>query len=233
MRSLLGLIAVLAAAVPARAAVQAPPPLDAIVDSLQPYVEGATRLRFKERPRYGWRTEAQIRQYIDRSVAERMGVLGATVTGVRRTADADVPEGVTSVVPAKQLHDVLPDADVVVVCAPHTRDTRGLIGDRELRLLPPHAVLINVSRGQLIDEAALVAALRERRIEGAALDVFDQEPLPPDHPLWTLPNVLITPHTAAFAGEYWPPVVDQFLENMRRYKEGKPLLNVVDKEAGY
>jgi phosphoglycerate dehydrogenase-like enzyme len=170
---------------------------------------------------------------IGRAVAERMAVLGATVTGVRRTADPDVPEGVTSVVSTKELHDVLPEADIVVVCAPYTRDTRGLIGDRELRLLPSHAALINVSRGQLIDEAALVAALRERRIESAALDVFDQEPLPPDSPLWTLPNVLITPHTSGFRLDHWDAATAIFVENLHRYETGRPLLNLVNKAAGY
>ena len=95
------------------------------------------------------------------------------------------------------------------------------------------AFLINVGRGKLIDEASLVEAMRNGTIAGAGLDVVAHEPLDPASPLWTLDNVLITPHTAAFAGEYWPPVVDQFLENMRRYKKGEPLLNVVDKEAGY
>ena len=170
---------------------------------------------------------------IGRAVALRMAALGATVTGVRRTADADVPEGVTSVVSTGTLHDVLPETDIVVVCAPHTRETRGLIGERELRVLPSHAVLVNVSRGQLIDEAALVAALRERRIESAALDVFDQEPLPHDSPLWKLPNVLITPHTSGFRLDHWDAATAIFVENLRRYENCRPLVNLVNKAAGY
>ena len=97
----------------------------------------------------------------------------------------------------------------------------------------PSAIFVNVARGRLIDEAALVAALERKQIAGAGLDAFEQEPLPPDHPLWRLPNVLITPHTAAFAGDYWGPVIDLFLENMARYRAGEPLVNVVDKAVGY
>ena len=170
---------------------------------------------------------------IGAAVAQRMAQLGATVTGVRRTSRADAVEGVSWVIGTDGLHAALPDADVIVVCAPHTRDTRGLIGERELRLMSPRAVLVNVSRGQLIDEQALVAALRERRIESAALDVFDQEPLPPDNPLWTLPNVLITPHISGFRLDHWDAATAIFVENLRRYDARRPLLNLVDKSAGY
>jgi len=170
---------------------------------------------------------------IGAAVAQRMAQLGATVTGVRRTPRADAVQGVSWVIGTDGLHAALPDADVIVVCAPHTRDTRGLIGERELRLMSPRAVLVNVSRGQLIDERALVTALRERRIESAALDVFDQEPLPPDNPLWTLPNVLITPHTSGFRLDHWDAATAIFVENLRRYDAARPLLNLVDKTAGY
>ncbi len=170
---------------------------------------------------------------IGTAVAQRMARLGATVSGVRRTAGAGAVEGVSSVVGTDRLHAVLPDADVVVVCAPHTRETRRLIGEQELRLMSPQAVLVNVSRGQLIDERALVEALRERRIESAALDVFDEEPLPPDNPLWTLPNVLITPHTSGFRLDHWDAASAIFIENLHRFDDGRPLLNLVDKSAGY
>jgi phosphoglycerate dehydrogenase-like enzyme len=170
---------------------------------------------------------------IGAAVARRMAQLGATVTAVRRNAEADAVEGVSSVVGPDGLHAALPEADVIVVCAPHTRDTRGLIGERELRLMSPRAVLVNVSRGQLIDESALLTALRERRIESAALDVFDQEPLPPDNPLWTLPNVLITPHTSGFRLDHWDAASAIFVENLHRYDAGRPLVNLVDKAAGY
>ena len=97
----------------------------------------------------------------------------------------------------------------------------------------PSAVLVNVARGRLIDDQALVAALENGQIAGAGLDAFTREPLPDDHPLWRLPNVLITPHTASFGGDYWQAAVDLFLDNMSRFKRGEPLLNVVDKTRGY
>jgi phosphoglycerate dehydrogenase-like enzyme len=170
---------------------------------------------------------------IGTAVARRMGALGATVTAVRRRVGADAVDGVSSIVAPDRLHDVLPHADVIVIAAPHTRETRRIIGERELRLMPPHAILVNVSRGQLVDEAALVAALRECRIEAAALDVFDQEPLPPESPFWTLPNVLITPHTSGFRLDHWDAAVAIFSENLRRFDAGQSMLNVVDKVAGY
>jgi len=99
--------------------------------------------------------------------------------------------------------------------------------------MKPTAILINVARGRLVDESALVEALSAGRLGGAGLDAFSQEPLPAESPFWDLPNVLVTPHTAAFAGDYWPPVVDLFLENMTRFRHGQPLINLVDKRLGY
>jgi phosphoglycerate dehydrogenase-like enzyme len=99
--------------------------------------------------------------------------------------------------------------------------------------MKPTALLINVARGRLIDEPALAEALASGRIAGAGLDAFCEEPLPQDHPFWSLPNLLLTPHTASFAGDYWPPVVDLFLENVERFRRGEPLVNVVDKALGY
>jgi phosphoglycerate dehydrogenase-like enzyme len=128
---------------------------------------------------------------------------------------------------------MLRSADVAVVTAPQTRDTRGLIGREELALMPRTAVLVNVSRGKLVDEAALADALRTGRIAGAALDVFEHEPLAADSPLWGLPNILITPHTSGFRPGRWEEAGALFAENLRRYEAGDPLLNVVDKHAGY
>ena len=95
------------------------------------------------------------------------------------------------------------------------------------------AVLVNIARGRLIEEAALVDALEHGRIAGAGLDAFEREPLPAESPLWSLPNVIITPHSAAFGRDYWKPVVDLFLDNMARFRRGEPLVNVVDKVRGY
>ena len=166
------------------------------------------------------------------AVAHRMTLLGARVTGLRRRASG-VVHGEWTVAPGDRLHDLLPAADVVVIAAPHTRDTRGLIGRRELSLMSRDAILINVSRGQLVDEPALIDALRMGTIGGAALDVFVDEPLPPDSPFWTLPNVLVTPHTSGFRPDHWDAATSLFAENLALFDAGQPLVNVVDKLAGY
>ncbi len=170
---------------------------------------------------------------IGRAAAVRLAALGATVTGVRRQADAPLPPGVTAVHPPSALHDLLPAADVVVLTAPQTAATRNLIGAPELALMKETAVVINVSRGALIDEGALADALRRGIIAAAALDVFRDEPLNPDHPLWSVPNLLITPHSAGFRSDHWQAATDLFAENLRRFDRGEALLNIVDKSAGY
>ena len=131
------------------------------------------------------------------------------------------------------LNQVLAQSDFVVLAAPLTAQTRGLINARRLSLMQPGAYLINVSRGPLIDDAALIAALRERRSAGAALDVFADEPLPADSPYWDLPNVLLTPHTAAVTEKLWERHYAQIQENLKRHLSGRPLLGVVDKVRGY
>jgi phosphoglycerate dehydrogenase-like enzyme len=155
------------------------------------------------------------------------------VTGIRRHLQLPSPPGVSAVLPPEQLRDALPSADLIVLAVPRTEETRALIGREELAAMKRTAILVNVARGRLIDDAALLEALRANRIGGAALDAFQQEPLPSDHPFWTMPNVLVSPHTAAFAGDYWQPVCDLFLENLARYKRGAELINVVDKINGY
>jgi len=140
---------------------------------------------------------------------------------------------VEAVEPPDRLLELLPGADVVVIAAPQTRDTWGLIGAAELAAMRRDALLVNVSRGKLVDEAALASALARTPTLGAALDVFEQEPLPPDSPLWSLPNVLITPHVSGSRPDHWDAVTDLFEDNLRRFESGRPLLNVVNKEAGY
>jgi phosphoglycerate dehydrogenase-like enzyme len=169
---------------------------------------------------------------IGRAVGGRFATLGADVTGIRRRAADSSPEA-GRVVGPERLHDLLPSADVVIICAPQTRETRHLIGALELARMRSDALLVNVSRGSLLDEAALVEALQQNRIGGAALDVFEHEPLAVDSPLWTLPNVLITPHTSGFRPDHWDAAIDLFADNLRRFEVGQPLRNVVDKEAGY
>lgn len=165
--------------------------------------------------------------------ARRFALLGAHVTGIRRHPSRQAPDGVSAVEPPERLRELLPNAVVVVIAAPQTRETRRLIGAEELALMRPETLVVNVSRGRLIDEAALVTALENGTIAGAALDVFEQEPLPQDSPLWTLQNVLVTPHMAGFRPDHWDAVTDLFAENLRRFDRGLALLNVVNKQSGY
>lgn len=166
-------------------------------------------------------------------VAAQAAGMGMRVTGIRRRIGEPLPPGVSEVLPPERLREALGTADVVVLALPRTEETRALIGRPEFEAMKRSAVLVNVARGRLVDEAALVEALETGRIAGAGLDAFQQEPLPADHPLWRLPNALITPHTASFSGNYWPPVVDLFLENFARFRKGEALVNVVDKGRGY
>lgn len=166
-------------------------------------------------------------------VAALASGLGMRVTGIRRHPNEPKPAGVTEVLGPDRLKDALADADVIVLALPRTNQTRAMFGPEEFAAMKPSAVFVNVARGRLIDEDALVAALERGQIAGAGLDAFEVEPLPADHPLWALPNVLITPHSAAFADDYWAPAVDLLLENIGRYKRSEPLINVVHKGRGY
>lgn len=170
---------------------------------------------------------------IGAATARRCAALGASVIGIRRRMAEPMPEGVSEVVASEQLRAVLPRADVVVVAAPQTRDTRALIGAEELARMKTSAVLVNVSRGKLVDERALAEALAGGRIAGAGLDVFENEPLDASSPLWDLPNAVITPHISGFRPDHWDAATGIFSENLRRFGAGAPLLNVVDKHAGY
>jgi phosphoglycerate dehydrogenase-like enzyme len=124
-------------------------------------------------------------------------------------------------------------SDYAVVAAPLTPDTRGLVGAGDIAAMKPSGVLINVGRGPVVDEAALVAALQEGRIRGAALDVFDKEPLSPEHPFYRLENVLLSPHCADNTPGWLEGSMRFFLENLGRFRKGEPLQNVVDKTRGY
>ena len=174
---------------------------------------------------------------IGRATAQRFSSLGARVNAVRRRPDLEYPSGVERVVATEHLIDVLPSADVVVLAAPETAATRHLISHRELAAMRPGSILVNVSRGALVDEAALVSALTaapsNRTLAAAALDVFEHEPLPAESPLWTLPNVLVTPHIAGFRPDHWDAVCALFAENLHRFDTNQALLNVVDKREGY
>jgi phosphoglycerate dehydrogenase-like enzyme len=131
------------------------------------------------------------------------------------------------------LQTVLGESDYVALIVPLTPETAGLLGKAELALMKPGAVLINVGRGQLVDETALVDALRRGHLGGAALDVFTQEPLPVESPLWDMPNVLVTPHSMSTALDENARLVDLFCDNLRRYLAGEALRNVFDRARGY
>lgn len=156
-----------------------------------------------------------------------------TVLATRRSAtERTVVDGV-EIHPTAELRQVLARADVVVVCLPLTGETAGLIGEAELRAMKPTAYLVSVGRGPVIDEVALLRALREGWIGGAGLDVFSQRPLPPDSPFFDLPNVIMTPHMSGVSDGYARRGAALFRENLRRYLAGEELVNVVDKEKGY
>jgi phosphoglycerate dehydrogenase-like enzyme len=164
-------------------------------------------------------------------IARRAAACGLHVLAVKRTPGA--VEGAAEVVTPDALHGVLGRADFVVLVVPQTAATRGLIDEAALRAMRPTAHLINIARGSVVDGAALVRALREGWIAGAALDVFDEEPLPAESPLWALPNALITPHVAGEPADYARRVADVFVDNLARLRRGEPLRNRVDFERGY
>jgi phosphoglycerate dehydrogenase-like enzyme len=166
-------------------------------------------------------------------VAKIAAPFGFAVSAIRRRVDQPRPEGIDEVWPPDRLPDLLAKSDVVVIAAPHTPETKRLIGRREIAAMKQGAFLVNVARGKLIDDAALIEALQDGRIGGAALDVFTSEPLERESPYWDMPNVIVTPHTAGAMQDYWTPLVELFSENLRRFESGRPLLNVVDKALGY
>jgi phosphoglycerate dehydrogenase-like enzyme len=155
------------------------------------------------------------------------------ISAIRRRVPAEPTDGVDEVVPPERLDDVLAKSDVVVLSLPHTPDTKQIIGGRELDRIKRGALLVNIARGKLVDDVAVVEALRDGRLGGAALDVFTREPLDAASPYWDLPNVIVTPHTAGAMEDYWTPLVALFSDNLRRFERGEPLLNVVDKIVGY
>ncbi|MBI2918878.1 MAG: D-2-hydroxyacid dehydrogenase [Chloroflexi bacterium] len=168
-------------------------------------------------------------------VAHLAKAFGMRVLATRRSArERQTGVGDVDVLyPPQELGEIIAQADFLVLAVPLTPETRGLIGEPELRRLKPTAYLINVSRGAVVEEVALVRALKEGWFAGAALDVFPEEPLPKDHELWGLPNVIITPHVAGDSERYNVRVTDLFCQNLRRYLAGQPLLNQVDFTKGY
>lgn len=156
---------------------------------------------------------------------------GMTVLGMARTVRAH--PHVDRCFDQSELLEVLPEADFVVLCLPNTPATKNIINDAALAAMKPSAYLVNISRGALIDETALGAALRAGRIAGAGLDVTTQDPIPKESPLWELPNTIITPHIATESVKLSDAVVDFWCENVRRFARNETLLGVVDRQAGY
>ena len=172
---------------------------------------------------------------IGRAIAERVRALGMTVLAVRRhaatsqSADSLVAQTFT---PERRL-EMISHCDYVVVAAPLTSETRGMIGEAEFAAMKPSAVVINVGRGPVINEEAMVRALSSGQIKGAALDVFDREPLPAGHAFYKLENVLLSPHCADHTPDWLDNAMKFFIEQYERFRKGEPLLNVVDKKLGY
>ncbi len=172
---------------------------------------------------------------IGREIARLARAFGMTVSALGRGRHTPEELGVDRVYARGQLRALLAEADFVVLSAPHTPETENLLGAAELAAMKPTAILINVARGELVDEEALVAALAEGRLAGAALDVFRREPLPPDSPLWALPNVLLNPHSASTADSENAKLTALFCENLRHYLDGHPerMRNILDKGRLY
>lgn len=171
---------------------------------------------------------------IGREVARRASAFGMRVLAVKRKSAAVSEEPVDGLFLGYEgMRLTLPECDVVVVTTALTPQTRYLLGPSELASMKKGAILINVARGSVVDERALVDALNSGHLAGAGLDVFEEEPLPPTSPLWRMPNVIVTPHVGGLSERTRQRVFERFLDNLRRFLSGEPLLGVVDKEAGY
>lgn len=171
---------------------------------------------------------------IGQAAAERARAFGMRVVALRRRPELFTGDPVVDqVFDHAHINDLMAASDYVMVAAPLTPETRGLIGAAQIAAMKPTGVIINVGRGAIIDEAALIDALQNGRIGGAALDVFTVEPLPPGHPFYRLKNVLLSPHTADHVQDFVHLAVECFLDNMRRFQAKEQLQNIVDKRAGY
>jgi phosphoglycerate dehydrogenase-like enzyme len=172
---------------------------------------------------------------IGRAVATRVRALGMHILAVKRHGPPlyNVDPLVNQIYSPERRLEMLSRCDYVVVAAPLTSETRGMIAEPEFDAMKPEAVVINIGRGPVIDEAAMVRALSENRIKGAALDVFDREPLPDGHPFYKLENVLLSPHCADHTPDWMDRAMQFFIDQFARYRKGEPLMNVVDKRLGY
>ena len=171
---------------------------------------------------------------IGKGAAERARPFGMRIIALRRRPELSARDPLLDDVwTLDRLHDLLRECDYVLVAAPHTPETRGMIGEREIAVMKHSAVIINVGRGPVVHEPSLIRALEQNRIRGAALDVFEQEPLPDGHPFYQMKNVLLSPHSADHFSGWIETAVRMFVVNFNHFVKGEPLENVVDKRAGY
>ncbi len=171
---------------------------------------------------------------IGRAAAERAKPFGVKILTLRRRTNLSTADPlIDQAFDPAQINDLMAASDYILAATPLTPETRGMIGASQIAAMKPTAVFMNVGRGQTVDEPALIHALETYAIRGAALDVVQLVPLPYPHPFYTLPNVLLSPHTADHTEGFLAPAVECFLENFERFRKGEPLQNVVDKHAGY
>jgi len=170
---------------------------------------------------------------LGQAVARDCAAFGVEVWGTRRRAGFEAPQGVSRLIEQSRIREALPHVDALVLACPLTEETRLLIDRPEIEALKPGAVIVNISRGQVVNEQAMYEGLKSGRIKGAALDVFEVEPLPKDSPMWDLPNVLISPHSASTVAAENSRIVDIFLDNLGRFTRGEPLRNEYGRDRGY
>lgn len=195
-----------------------------------------------------WNRRTELRDSATELGGKVLGIigLGGAGTGVARRSQGwdmrvlavdpemmDRPPFVDQLWEPSRLPDLLVESDVVVICCPLTEDTKGMIGAEQLEMMKNTALLVNVTRGGVIDQSALVSALEEGQIAGAGLDTFEIEPLPPDSPLWKMDNVVMTPHIAGASDRRLERVIDRFVRNLGRFLQGLPLEGTIDKRKGY
>ena len=172
--------------------------------------------------------------HIGRRVAQLARAFGMHVLATRRTvSNGEKDPDVDQLYPMEQLQELLRLSDYIVLAVPLTQETEKLMGEAELRVMPRNAYLVNVARGRVVDEEALIRALQERWIAGAGLDVTEEEPLPANSPLYSMPNVILTPHISGLSAHYVKRLTALFAENLQRYRSGQPLRNRYDPERGY
>ncbi len=229
-------------AVTSTSGVHAGPLAEFCILGLLAFAKGLSRLLDDQRAhRWGHYPMGELRDQtllvvgfgkVGKEVARLAQAMGMRVTAINRAGASDSPY-VEAVHDPGALTRLLPGADALVITLPLTDETRGLIDADAISRMKPGAILINVGRGGVVDETALVAALREQKLAGAALDVYASEPLANDSPLWTLPNALLSPHTAALTMRENERIVALFIENLRRYRHGEKLINRVDPQHFY